>query len=92
MNCNDIAELRAMLTPPLGCGECPLDSAELGMLLDRNDDVLSAAYEGCVRLAEGSALKLPDGTQAPDQSGYWRRLAALYRPNHGRNIARDDHA
>lgn len=92
---NDIAELRLMLRPfksSCGCMDTAAsqDDDWLAGLLMRYGDVASAAYAGCLMLAENSECRLSDGTTLPNNRQYWLGLARLYRLSGGRCIQRAD--
>ncbi|MCL2486906.1 MAG: hypothetical protein FWE86_04830 [Oscillospiraceae bacterium] len=87
-----LAALKKMLTVPGGCPQCPVSDAELCGLLDKYGEVRAAAYAACVRLSESTSMRLPGGGATPDQSGYWLRLARLYRPDYSRHVGRADDA
>lgn len=77
--------------PGCECAKCPLSDDELYELLcESSGNINAAAYKACIRLSKNSSLTLADGTAAPDQSEYWRRLALLYRPNASGCIGRSD--
>ena len=90
MNQN-IKKLKKMLTPPGGCPSCPICDSELLNLIKGHGDLRAAAYAACIRLSESTAVRFSGGT-APEQSGYWLRLARLYRPDYSGHIGRADGA
>lgn len=92
---SDIEALRLLLKPPTyECGsDCACtanDDSWLTWLLETYGNIQSAAYAGCIMLAEDSDVKMSDGTALPDLHGYWLRMAKLYRPSGGRCIHRED--
>lgn len=89
---SDVIKLKRMLIAPGGeCASCPMSDNELYELLcESSGNINAAAYKACIRLSKNSSLSLADGTAAPDQSEYWRRLALLYRPNVSGCIGRSD--
>ena len=88
---DDIARLRGMLEPA-GCagGGVALSDGALGALLDEYPCFELAAYHACLRLSQNTELRLADGTAAPSQENYWRRMAAVFRPQRGGCIKRAD--
>ena len=86
----DLQKLRALLGSPGGeCGY-PLNDATLTALLEKYPCYELAAYQACLLMARSDAVRLPDGTATPDQSGYWKRLALTFRPNRGGTVCRAD--
>lgn len=62
--------------------ECPFFSEEeLLFYLKRNSfDLNKTAYECLIIKSEDNSIGLPGGLQLADNSKYWLRLAARYKP------------
>lgn len=63
---------------------------KLQAILDRHEgNVNAAAYEVLIRKSQATALTMA-GVTLPEQQDYWKRRAAMVRPNRGGNAPRAD--
>lgn len=91
MSGDGLERLEKMLALP-GCEHSPMSRDELCDLLYKYGDIEKAAYHGCIKLAQRSAITAADGTSMPDQRDFWLSMAAMYRPSRSRIIRRADDA
>lgn len=71
--------------------ESDLTDEQLETLLDEcGGDVAVAAYQALLYKSRNTGLTLASGLRLPDQSGHYRRLARLYRPQGRGMLARAD--
>lgn len=79
---DNLQELKLILRE----NECPFFSdEELCYYLKRNNfDLNKAAYECLIIKSENDKVGIPGVVQSSDNSKYWLRLAAMYKPNGSR--------